>query len=122
MYEIDNKKVYEVSSEFLRTFINYWNKLPPEKKSGYFCGDNIIAMKELSFSRIPVQLRLRIIRFDLNLPVKVAAEVASQGIKISITPFSLMEDLEYNEKNITQLVEAYITASKELYYEIRDYI
>lgn len=123
MYEIDTKKIHELSSEFLKTFLDYWNGLSPEKQAGYFWeNDNAIIMRELTFSGTPIQLRLKVLRLAISSPARVIAEVASQGIKVSIMAFQVTEDLKYDEKHVAELIESYVTACKELYYEIRDYV
>lgn len=123
MYEIDTKKINELSSEFLKTFLDYWNGLSPDKRAGSFLGNgNVIIMKELVFSGIPVQIRLRVLRLSSSSPARVIAEAASQGIKMSIITFQATEDMKYDEKHVAELSESYVTACKELYYEIRDYV
>ena len=36
MYEINKQKIEELSADFLKEFITYWNGLTPEKQTGYF--------------------------------------------------------------------------------------
>ena len=49
MYEIDIEKIEELSADFLKEFITYWNELTPEKQAGYFLSnESIIASKELT--------------------------------------------------------------------------
>ena len=123
MYEIDIEKIEELSADFLKEFITYWNGLTPEKQAGYFLSnESIIASKELIFSHVPLEFRLRILRLDRSLPPRAVAEVASHGMKVSIMAFRVTEELRYDPKYIKDLVDAYEVASRELYYEIRDYV
>lgn len=123
MYEINTQKIEELSADFLKEFITYWNGLTPEKQTGYFWQDEgIIASRELVFSRVPLEFRLRILRLDRSLPPRGIAEVASHGMKVSCMAFRVTEDFKYEQKYVTDLVEAYEVACRELYYEIRDYV
>ena len=123
MYEIDIEKIEELSADFLKEFITYWNGLTNEKQAGYFLSnESIIASKELIFSHVPLEFRLRILRLDRSLPPRAVAEVASHGIKVSIMAFRVTEELKHESKYIKDLIEAYNVACRELYYEIWDYV
>ena len=119
--ELQNK-IRELSPEFLKKLIAYWNGLPAEKRAGYFWDDDaIVATEELTYNGIPLQFRLKILRLDLSLAPHAIAVVAGQGLKVSILAFRITEDLKYDSKHITELVESYEMSYPELYHEIQDY-
>ena len=119
--ELQNK-IRELSQEFLKKLIAYWNGLPAEKQAGYFWDDDaIVATEDVTYNGIPLQFRLKILRLDLLLAPHAIAVVAGQGMKVSILAFRITEDLKYDSKHITKLVESYEMSYPELYHEIQDY-
>ena len=119
--ELQNK-IRELSQEFLKKLIAYWNGLSAEKRAGYFRDDDaIVATEDLVYNGIPLQFRLKILRLDLSLAPHAIAVVAGQGMKVSILAFRITEDLNYDSKHITKLVESYEMSYPELYHEIQDY-
>lgn len=119
--ELQNK-IRELSSEFLKKLIAYWDGLPAEKRVGYFLDDDaIVATEELTYNGIPLQFRLKILRLDLSLAPHAIAVVAAQGMKVSILAFRITEELKVDEKHIMNLVEAYEMSYPELCHEIQNY-
>lgn len=117
------RKIREFSPIFLKKLIDYWNGLSSEKQAGYFRENEPAVIKEdLKFNNIPVQFRLKIIRYDCSLAPHVIAEVASQGIKVSAMAFRVTKELKYDPKHIMDLIEAYESSFSELSYEIRSYV
>ncbi len=120
--ELQNK-IRELSPEFLKKLIAYWNGLPAEKRAGYFRDDDaIVATEDLMYNSIPLQFRLKILRLDLSLAPHAIAVVAGHGMKVSILAFRITEDLKCDSKHITKLVESYEMSYPELYHEIQDYL
>ena len=116
------RRIRELSPEFLKKLIAYWNGLPAQKRAGYFQDDDaIVATEELTYNGIPLQFRLKILRLDLSLAPHAIAVVAAQGIKVSILAFRITEELKVDEKHIMNLVEAYEMSYPELCHEIQNY-
>lgn len=116
------RRIRELSPEFLKKLIEYWNGLPAEKRAGYFLDDDaIVATEELTYNGIPLQFRLKILRLDLSLAPHAIAVVAAQGMKVSILAFRITEELKVDEKHIMNLVEAYEMSYPELCHEIQNY-
>ena len=109
------RRIRELSPEFLKKLIEYWNGLPAQKRAGYFQDDDaIVATEELTYNGIPLQFRLKILRLDLSLAPHAIAVV-------SILAFRITEELKVDEKHIMNLVEAYEMSYPELYHEIQNY-
>lgn len=121
---MDDKRLHQLSSDFLHKFVKYWDGLSQDRKKWYFYGDDIedddIKITSDEFiEKMPVRMSLKVVRLDLSMPPHVYAQVSSGPATVRMMAFRLVTgELEWNEENVASLAETYKKICKELWHEL----